>query len=177
LETWTWIILPIANPWLPILAGAAYFLLYLVLTFFFYAANRQEPAGGLLARNGLLDITSSIVLVSITAWLIVNVIVLGARGSLTFQFLVAYYGLFIFLFAGIYSLLEWHFPGSLQEVSKGTWETELQCLILSLQTMTTLGPTRATPKRYLAELVACAEAILGIFFIGVFVARWVNTLT
>jgi hypothetical protein len=50
-------------------------------------------------------------------------------------------------------------------------------LILSLQTMTTLGPTRATPRRYLAELVACAQAILGIFFIGVFVARWVNTLS
>jgi hypothetical protein len=43
--------------------------------------------------------------------------------------------------------------------------------------MTTLGPTRVRPQSYPTELIACAQAILGIFFIGVFVARWVNSLT
>ena len=174
METWAPIIFPTTNPWLPIAAGGIYFFLYLGLTYLFYSVNRQERAGGPFVRNGPLDVATSVVLVSITGWLIVNVVLLGAHGGLTFRFLLAYYALFILLFAGIYSLLEWHFPNSLHEVSKGSWETELQCLILSLQTMTTLGPTRASPKRYVAELVACAEAILGIFFIGVFVAQWVN---
>jgi ion channel len=42
--------------------------------------------------------------------------------------------------------------------------------------MTTLGYTRSAPNSAVAELVACAEAILGIFFIGVFISRWVNAL-
>jgi hypothetical protein len=171
------VIFPRARPWMPILAGGLYFGLYLWVTQLFYAEDRAGRREGLFKRNGAFDVLTSLALIGVTLWLIVNVIVLAANQLLTFPFLFAYYVLFIFLFSGIYSLIQWHFPASLEGAAPSSWETELQCLILSLQTITTLGPTRVKPLSYLTELTACGEAILGIFFIGIFVARWVNTLT
>ena len=171
------VIFPQANMWMPFVVGAVYFGIYLGLTGLFYSAHRNRQTQGFFARNGVVDVVTSLALVGVTLWLIVHVIWLAAHQFLTFPFLLAYYGLFVLLFSGVYSLIEWHFPRSLENAAENCWETELQCLILGLQPMATLGPTRATPRRYLAELVACAQAILGIFFIGVFVARWVNTLS
>jgi hypothetical protein len=45
--------------------------------------------------------------------LMAHVVYLGVQGDLTFRFLLSDYPLFIVLYAGISSLLEWHRPGSL----------------------------------------------------------------
>lgn len=177
METAIPVIFPKARAWMPLLAGGVYLALYFWLTQLFYAEFHKKRGQELFKRNGSFDILTSAALIVVTLLLIGNVILLAATYQLTFPFLLAYYGLFILLFSGIYSLIEWHYPGSLKGAAASCWETELQCLVLSLQTMTTLGPTRVSPQGYLAELIACAEAIIGIFFIGVFVARWVNTLT
>ena len=171
------VIFPTARAWMPLLAGGVYLALYYGLTGLFYAHYRGERREEMFKRNGAFDIVTSLGLIVATLGVIANVILLAATYQLTFGYLFAYYVLFIVLFSGIYSLIEWHLPKSLGGAAASCWETELQCLILSLQTMTTLGPTRVTPRSYLAELAACAEAIVGVFFIGVFVARWVNTLT
>jgi hypothetical protein len=171
------VIFPKARPLMPLLAGGLYFVLYLWVTQLFYAEARAGRSGGLFKRNGWFDVMTSLALIAVTLWLIGNVILLAVNQLLTFPYLFAYYVLFILLFSGIFSLIEWHFPASLEGAATSCWETELQCLILSLQTITTLGPTRVKPFSYFTELTACGEAILGIFFIGVFVARWVNTLT
>jgi hypothetical protein len=51
----------------------------------------------------------------------------------------------------------------------GTW------LSTSMQTITTLGYTGVRPGQLLTEWIACAQAMIGIVFVAIFIGRWVNT--
>jgi hypothetical protein len=55
------------------------------------------------------------------------------------------------------------------------WTAEAQYLTVSMQTITTLGYTGVRPGQLLTEWIACAQAMIGIVFVAIFIGRWVNT--
>ena len=96
--------------------------------------------------------------------------------TLTLGNLIVYYFLFIFLFAFWYGILDWHWPGMLEEVSRDSWTGLVEHVLISVQTQTTIGYTRGKPKRLFVEVIACVQALLGIFLITISIARAVNSL-
>jgi hypothetical protein len=91
-------------------------------------------------------------------------------------YLVVYYFLFIFLFAIIYGIIDWHWPNNMFEgiPETGKWKAEARYLLISLQTQTTLGYTSSKPKDLKIELLTCIQALLGIFFITIFISLSIN---
>lgn len=144
---------------------------YYVLTFFFIRA--ADTTKSVWRKNGFLDISTSILWCSLTVWLLRSLFQLASTNNLPLTQLIQYYFLLIFLFAFIYGLIEWHWPGMLTGVGSG-WEAELRCLLISIQTITTLGYTTSKPARGVTEFIASVEGLLGIFFLAVFVAKAVN---
>jgi hypothetical protein len=84
--------------------------------------------------------------------------------------------LFLFLFAFLYGLLEWHSPGMLTGVQAAEYEAELLYLLVSVGAQTGSGYTRARPNKALAELIAASQTLVGLFFAVIFIALAVNRL-
>jgi hypothetical protein len=153
-----------------------YIFLYYVVSYLCIRAEQKNIETSPWKKNKPLDLITSVIWVFTAAMLIWSLLELCIRQQMSLGYLVLYYFFFIFLFAFCYGLLEWHFTGMLDGVDASTWEAEFQYIIISIQTQTTLGYTRVRPNRLLTEVIACVQALLGLFFCIVFVARAVNML-
>lgn len=126
-------------------------------------------------RNGLLDVLTSITWFGFAIVLIWSLATLAFSTSLTLKDLIVYYFLFIFLFAFCYSIIGWHWD-MLEGVDRNKWKSLVDHLLISVQTQTTIGYTRAKPKHLLAEVLSCVQALLGIFLMAISIAKAVNQL-
>ena len=147
---------------------------YLVVSVFFFGTGNSERKDGFFLRNGWFDRLTTLVWSGWSVLLLVSLIILSSKNSLSLQYLLVYYGLFIFIFGMCYSLLEWHFEGHFDMKSKNFWDLEIQFLIMSIQSQTTIGHTSLKPARRFSELLVSLQALLGIFFLAIFVSRAVN---
>jgi len=156
------------------LAVAIYLGAYFGLTHLFYQVHKKNIVTGWLRRNGPLDIVSSVGLILTMLVFLASAVATAAFSRPSFDILFADFVLYTILFAVLYSLLEWHLPNSFQGITLGTWACEAECLIFSLQTMTTLGYVTMKPATRTANLLACIQAALSLFFFAVFIGRWTN---
>jgi hypothetical protein len=132
---------------------------------------------GFWKRNGCFDVITSIIWSGFTVMLIISSIDLLIKNQLPLLFLAKYYVLFLFLFAFIYSVLEWHSSGSVENRHRDSWSGEIQSLIMSVTMMTGSGHSTATPKGLRAESVAAIQSLLGLVFVAVFIAKAVSAVS
>ena len=138
--------------------------------------SHAGATSGIWKKNGFVDVATSIIWSSFTVLLIGSSIDLLIRNKLSLLLLANYYILFLFLFAFIYNLLDWHFAGSVRNRKSG-WLGEIQCLIMSVTMMTGSGHTTATPKGLRIESVAAIQSLLGLAFVAVFIAKAVSAVS
>ena len=155
-------------------AGWLFVLSYYLATWGFL--RHAGAASGIWKPNGFFDVATSILWSSFTVALIISSIDLLVRNQLSLLLLANYYILFLFFFAFIYSLLDWHF-GSVENRRSGTWYGEIQSLIMSVTMMTGSGYTTATPKGLRAQSVAAIQSLLGLAFVAVFIAKAVSAVS
>jgi len=169
----TWIISglqAINNPQAIVIVGLFVVASYYLVSAKFHYHSNSPTYRGVWNKNGPIDIVTSVVWALASILLILSLIDLVSRNELTLGFLLGYYTLFIFLFAIVYNVLEWHFPGGIAEQKAG-WAGELQSVILSIQIMTSADYTSAKPARWDTESIASLQSLLAIFFIAVFIAK------
>jgi hypothetical protein len=94
--------------------------------------------------------------------------------SLSLFELLAFYIYFVFFFAFIYCSLNWHSPGAIAAIQNDNWYAEIQYLIVSLQSQTTLGYTRARPNDLFTEFFSAVQALIGVLFVAVAIAKAVG---
>ncbi len=148
-----------------------YIISYYIVSGLCLHAEKNSLTSSVFKKNATFDIITSVCWVLAAIFLLWSLVELCITQEISLGFLVLYYFFFIFLFAFSYGLLEWHFPGMLEGVHSSTWTGELLYLVLSVQTQTTLGYTSARPARPLTEVIACMQALLGLFFCVIFIAR------
>lgn len=153
-----------------------YICAYYFVSIFSIAAVKSGKANALWKKSGLLDVFTSITSTLFATALIWSLGTLAFNKTLTLSYLIMYYFFFICLFAFWYGILDWHWPGMLEGVSRDSWTALLEHLLISVQTQTTIGYTRGRPKRLLVEVIACIQALLGIFLITISIAKAVNQL-
>lgn len=159
------------NPNTIIIIGLAYVASYYIVSALFYRTQSQAPGyNGAWRKNGPVDIITSFLWCLGAIGLIVSLIDLVTRNEIGLRNLLIYYTLFLFAFAFLYNLLEWHSPGNLRGLKPG-WGGELQCFILSVQVMASGSFTSVQPSGVLADLLAAVQLLLGLFFVAVFIAK------
>lgn len=147
-----------------VLIGFVFVGSYYVVSIFFHYYESKKGYAGIWRKNGPLDVVSSVIWCLSALFLILSLVDLLTRNVLSLGYLLIYYVLFIFLFAFVYNILDWHFHGSFHGLNGG-WPGELQCVTMSLQAMTTGGYTSAKPARPLTEFLASVQTLLGIFLL------------
>ncbi|MBS1513151.1 MAG: hypothetical protein JST86_20105 [Bacteroidetes bacterium] len=150
---------------------------YYVVSGLFIRAAKRNKAKGFLKKNGYGDYFTSALWILGAIILIASLYSLAGTGILTLGYLIQYYFFFIFFFGFIYGLLQWHSPGVLKDIDSSPWKAEAQYIIMSIQTQTSLGYTRAKPDSLLTEAICCLQVLVGFFFYIIFIARAVNALT
>ncbi len=155
--------------------GFWYVASYYVVSGFFYHYATKPGYAGVWRKNGAVDVVTSVLWCFAAIGLILSLLDLLIRNELPLGYLLVYYALFLFLFAFVYNLLEWHLPGTIDGLKDG-WTGELQCMTMSIQVMTTADYTTAKPARALAEFLAGLQSLLGIVFVAVFIAKAVALL-
>lgn len=156
-----------------------YIVSYYFVSIFSIAAARSASNSAKKSwwrKNGPLDILTSVTTVGFAVLLIWSLASLAFSEALTLTYLVAYYFFFIFLFAFLYGILAWHWTGMLEDVAKDTWTALAEHVLISTQTQTTLGYLKGKPARPLAQLIACLQALLGIFFLTLALGRAASNL-
>jgi hypothetical protein len=180
------------RPGMMVLLGSIYIAVYYAMAAFFhhYAKRKEMPwssrarkrraTGGyrgfwarVWRKRGFLDRASSVLWVISAISMLVSLLVLLSVHGLKLRYIVAYYILFIFLFAICYNLAEWHYKGMIDDMEDGLIG-EFQCVTMSIQLMTGGYHTSAKPADWRVEIFAGAEAVLGVFFIAVYVAKAVT---
>jgi hypothetical protein len=147
-----------------------YIVAYYAVSFSFIWAERNKKLTGILKRNGIVDTITSAFWIIFGVILIWSLLAITAEGNLTLGILAEFYLFFIFLFAFLYGLIEWHWPGKIASVSAAAYEAELQYFLMSVGAQTTVGFTRARPDHWVTETIAAAQYLLGVAFIAVWVA-------
>lgn len=165
----------LGDPELMLLVGGIYVISYYFVSAIFLSKASDGSYRGAWRKNGPIDIATSLLWCFTALAMIVSLLGLLATNQLSLPHLLGYYALFIFLFAFVYNLLEWHFPGSIKDLTTG-WSGELQSVLLSIQVMTSTDLTSARPKKSLVQVFAAIEALLGVLFVAVFIAKAVNLL-
>jgi hypothetical protein len=156
--------------------GFFYVLSYYVVTAFTTFKRARPGYNGPWRKGGPGDIGTSIVWCLAACVLIMSLLDLLSRNELSLKQLLLYYVLFLFLFAFVYNILEWHFPGTIDGLLPG-WPGELQCLSMSIQTMTTGDYTSAKPAKPIAETLSSVQLLLGVLMVAVFIAKAVAATT
>jgi hypothetical protein len=146
---------------------------YYIASYIFIHKNSKPDYKGWWRKNGSVDRGTSVLWSVTTVFLILSLFDLVNRNELPLRYLIHYFFLFILLFAFIYNICHWHWDGTLENAGSG-WAAEVNCVIMSIGAMTTSGFMSTRPKSVLAELIASAESLLGLFFIAVFVAKAVS---
>ena len=165
----------IRNPDTVVLLTILYIFSYYLVSFFFMRPQATAARTGMFRRNGPIDVVTSVIWFLAALMLLSSLFELALKNRLPYTYLVLYYVFFIFLFAFCYGLLEWHFPGMLKDLDPAGWNAELQYILISIGAQTGYGYSRSGPARLLTECIAAAQALLGIFFVVVFIAKAVGT--
>lgn len=168
------------TPTIAVRVGFTFVASYYLLSFIFIPANRADPKGWAkqatwLHKNGVFDWVTSVIWLMSAVVLILSFIDFVIRKKITLNDALKFYALFIFLFAFVYRLLDWHLPGMLSTQHDG-WAGEVAALTLSVGAITGGDFGKSRPNRPLTELISSAEAILGILFIAIFIAKAVAEL-
>lgn len=158
-----------------VLIGAAYGIGYYIVSWLFHRHSHDSTYGGWWRKNSAADAITSFLWIVVAVVLILSLLDLLSRNELPLQYLLAYYVLWLFLFAFIYNILEWHYPGMVSGLSEG-WSGELQCLVMSVSAMTAGPYTSARPAKPLAEAIAAFQSLLGLLIVVVFIAKAVALL-
>lgn len=166
----------IRSPVAVLVVSVIYIVGYYVVSALIIRAAQKGDSTGMWRKNGPADIATSVLWVLTSVMLLSSLIELVLKNELSLMFLVLYYFLFIFLFAFCYGILQWHSNGMLENVDSNSWKAEWQYVLVSIQTQTTLGYTHAKPGRTLTEFIACLQALLGLFFTVIYLAKAVNKL-
>jgi len=161
------------DPKAVVLFACVFVAAYYVASALFIHFKNQPSYAGIWRHDGPIDFITSTFWMLMAVFMIISLIDLVVRNKLPLTYLFIYYMLFIFLFAFLYNVLEWHWPGVLAGV-RGGWGTEFDCLIISIGAITTGGFMRARPAKWQTELLASIEQLLGLFFVAVFVAQAVS---
>lgn len=171
---------------------------YYFLVSRFVKAHVSKDVKSIFAYRGRLDIGTAILFCALSLSTISSMLYVGLAKQMTLQLLSIYYAVLVFLFAIIYALWEWHFPGSLHfEVSmkdrkavitegveaesdaskkKKLYQQEWDSLLLSLHIQTGVGFGRIQSRSRWVDLIAGLQAVLTLFFVSVAVARLLNHL-
>lgn len=153
----------------------AYVASYYVVSGFFHFYASKAGYAGFWHKNGPVDVLTSGLWCPMAIVLILSLLDLLIRNELSLGYLLIYYGLLILLFAFVYNIIEWHFPGTIDGLKDG-WTGELQCLMMSVQVITTASYTSAKPAGRPAELVAVLQSLLGVALVAIFIAKAVALL-
>jgi hypothetical protein len=154
----------------------SFIALYYAVSFLFIWAARRGKAVQLLARDGWLDKLTSAFWLLFALILIWSLVAHAASNQLTLATLVEFYVFFLFLFAFLYGLIEWHFPGKITTVTATEYEAEIQYLLVSIGAQTLAGYTRTTPSHWVTECIAALQSLLGLGFLAVWIATAVSRL-
>ena len=147
---------------------------YYVASWGFISHNKAGYQGP-WRKNGWIDRVTSIMWAGVAVFLIMSLVVFLVGHQISLPGLLNFYFLFLFTFAFVYNILEWHFPGSLNNMQPG-WPGEIQCLLISLAAMTTASYPSAAPKSLLAECISGIQTLLGVAFVAIFIAKAVSAL-
>lgn len=156
--------------------GFVYVASYYVVSAVFHHYSVKPGYSGIWRKNGIIDVITSVIWCIAAIGLITSLLDLLIRNELTVVYLLLYYALFLFLFAFLYNILNWHFVGTIDGLQAG-WKGELQCVVMSIQVMTTGDYTSAKPAKLVAEVFACLQSLLGVLFVAVFIAKAVALLS
>ena len=148
-----------------------YVVSYYLASSFFVAAHNRNDTTGILRKGGVADVTTSVIWGLAALFLIASLLELAAARGVSLTFLAIYYVFFVFLFAFIFGLSDWHLSDGLENVSPNPWIAECQYLIFSVENMATLGHSRVTSKNVLIDGLSAVQSILGLVLIVVFVAK------
>jgi len=175
-EAWEGLRAVIRDPFVVSMLCFAYIVSYYAVTGFCLRAVNGSTGWWwrLWNKNGPLDVMTSVLWVLGGLTLTWSLMECSLTGQLSIPYLTLYFGFFIFIFAVCYCIVEWHFGKSLRGVDPHTWRAQLQYLLVSVETQTSLGYAQAKPTRLLSECVAAVQALLGLFFVVVIIAKAVN---
>lgn len=159
-----------------IICSACVILYYGVSALFISANKDLNSPPKFFKKNGIIDWVTSTIWITCTVVLIYSLFNLCIiKMTMSLGYLVIYYFLFIFLFSIIYGIIDWHTTGLFEGIPEtGKWLAEARYLILSIQTQTTLGYSTSKPKDWRVELLTCVHALLGIFFMTIFISLSIN---
>jgi hypothetical protein len=158
------------DPRVVVCLGVVYIAVYYFMAERFHRYAKFKKYSGVWKKWGVLDIVSSVVWIFSALGLIASLLDLLIRNNISLLYVFLYYILFIFLFAFIYSLLDWHFEGMIESLEDGLIG-EIQCVTMSIQVMTGGYHTSAKPADWRVEAIAGVQAILGVMFVAIFVAK------
>ena len=164
------------NPTTIIGIVTAYAVGYYVVSFLFYRHANRPDYKGLWRKNSLVDIGSSILWGAVAIVFIASLLDLIIRNALPLGYLLVYFALWTLLFAFMYNIVNWHFPGFIHGLEDG-WASELQCLTLSASAMTGGPSTVARAGNTVAEAVVSIQSVLGMLMVVVFIAKAVAAVS
>src|SRR5438270_10996256 len=171
---WRWV-QAFQNPKRALRSGLAFIVSYYLVSIISIACD--TPAyNGLWQKNGAVDIATSVIYFTATAMLLLSFSEFLTRHQLGLGDVLMFYILFVFLFAFMYRLLEWHFPGMLGKEYEG-WSAELAALNVSMGAMTGRDMGLARPAQPLTQMVAAFEGLMGLLFVAVLIGRAVKNQT
>ena len=163
------------NPSVAFWVGVGFIASYYAMSFI-SIGHDKEGYTGMWRKNGVVDIATSTIWLVGTITLIISFIDFLIRRQIDLRDALRFYALFIVLFAFVYRLLDWHFPGMLAQQRPG-WSAELAALTVSLGAISGGDLGNARPARPLTEFIAALESLLGLLFVAIFIAQGVTRLT
>ena len=164
------IIAGLNDPAVIVYVGWGYVVSYYLASWGFHYHSSDANHTGIWKKNGFADVVTSTIWSIVAIILILSLIDLLIRNELSLGFLLHYYVLFLLLFAHVYNIVEWHAPGSIGDMQAG-WPGELQCVIMSIEIMTSAPYTSARPVTLVPESIAALQALLGLAFVAIFIAK------
>jgi hypothetical protein len=158
------------NPRVVVCLGLVYIAVYCFMAVCFQSHAEINEYSGIWKKRGALDVVSSVLWIFSALIISVGLIDLLIVNKISLGYTVLYYIFSILLFAIIYSLLGWHFKGMIEGMAGGFRE-EIQCVTLSIQVMTGGYHTSAKASNWVTEAIAGVQAIEGVMFVAIFVAK------
>jgi len=158
-------------------AAIACIAMYYAMSYPAIKAAKTSNTTSFFRKGSQMDYLISFLILAAPVGLLIVLPTWSSFISLPLHELLAFYFYFLFFFAFIYCESNWHFSGALTEVQKDDWAAELRYFVISLQTQTTLGYTRTRPNNIATELFSGLQALIGVLFVAVVIAKAVGQVT
>lgn len=155
--------------------GWGFILSHYMLSYIFVTNSKKDGPSSELSRNSAIDIITSVLWGVIAICLIISLIDLISRQEVTLLFLLNSYLLLIFLFAYLYNVIEWHYPGTFQGARSGL-EFHVQCVILSAEALSGGASERMGTSSLKVLTILTVQRLIGLLYVAVFIARAVGVM-